>query len=236
MLVPSRSSSHSIVLPSSSTSFVDQTSIRLNQRQRPKSTPPQFDSRRQHMFQAAPCSREHTRDRANVNLQPTVLSFASAEYTRDRDRANYLNTSACVASDIDCRSSCTKTQDLDRMPVETITVADQNSYKEPDRHSQDMPLIQINSSRLQPAWLTLWRRSAFRDYPGPGLGNYGSSMNIIPPSSGGGYPDAGNYDVSLPIQHKGTSHHLVQEIQLEVNTARLKKLVLLAEVSTASRS
>nr|GEY60972.1 hypothetical protein [Tanacetum cinerariifolium] len=56
---------------------------------------------------------------------PTVLSFVSAEYTRDRDRANCLNTSACVASDIDCRSSCTNTQDLDRMPVETITVANQ---------------------------------------------------------------------------------------------------------------
>nr|GEX29802.1 zinc finger, CCHC-type [Tanacetum cinerariifolium] len=56
---------------------------------------------------------------------PTVLSFASAEYMHDHDRANCLNTSACVASDIDCRSSCTKTQDLDRMPVETTTVANQ---------------------------------------------------------------------------------------------------------------
>nr|GEW37367.1 zinc finger, RING/FYVE/PHD-type [Tanacetum cinerariifolium] len=34
-----------------------------------------------------------------------------------------------VASDIDCRSSCTKTQDLDRMPVETITVANQVQFK-----------------------------------------------------------------------------------------------------------
>nr|GEU30984.1 hypothetical protein [Tanacetum cinerariifolium] len=61
--------------------------------------------------------------------KPTILSFASAEYTRDCDRANCLNTSACVASDIDCRSSCTKTQDLDRMPVETITVANQVQFK-----------------------------------------------------------------------------------------------------------
>nr|GEZ13396.1 hypothetical protein [Tanacetum cinerariifolium] len=87
-------------------------------------------------------------------LWPTVLSFASAKYTRDCDRANCLNTSACVASDIDCQSSCTKTQDLDRMPVKTITVANQQTpvefiigtrqpkiYLGHCRHSQDMPLI-----------------------------------------------------------------------------------------------
>nr|GEY88881.1 UBP1-associated protein 2C-like [Tanacetum cinerariifolium] len=42
--------------------------------------------------------------------------------------------------------------------------------------------------------------SASEDYPGPGLGNYGSSINIMPPSSGGGYPDASNYGVSLAVQ------------------------------------
>nr|GEU47816.1 hypothetical protein [Tanacetum cinerariifolium] len=91
---------------------------------------------------------------------PTVLSFSSAEYTRDRDRANCLNTSAYI----DCRSSCTKTQDLDRMPVETITVSNQQTpvefmigTRQPKihlghcRHSQDMPFIQINSPRLQSA-------------------------------------------------------------------------------------
>ncbi|GKC77308.1 UBP1-associated protein 2C-like protein [Tanacetum coccineum] len=38
--------------------------------------------------------------------------------------------------------------------------------------------------------------AASGDYPGPGLGSYGSSMNRMPPSSGGGYPDGGSYGVS----------------------------------------
>ncbi|GJZ87553.1 hypothetical protein Tco_0659163 [Tanacetum coccineum] len=154
-----------------------------------------------------------------------------------------------VASDIDCRSSCTKTQDLDRMPVETITVADQVTNasrihnRNPIAENTPWPLQTLPGhapySNQQSAFATSGANhttacnggqetsghvkgfkpvskfavystflggfdsgshygggSASGDYPGPGLGNYGSSMNIMPPSSGGGYPDAGNYGVS----------------------------------------
>ncbi|GJW89962.1 phospholipase-like protein [Tanacetum coccineum] len=108
---------------------------------------------------------------------------------RDRDRANYLNTSACVASDIDCRSSCTKTQDLNRMLVETITVA--NQITNASRIHNRNPIAKNTPWPLQTH---------------PGHVPYSNQQSAMQPA-----------------------------IQLEVNTARLKKLVLLAEVSTASR-
>ncbi|GKB26604.1 hypothetical protein Tco_0866005 [Tanacetum coccineum] len=73
-------------------------------------------------------SREHTRDCVNASPESTVLSFASNEHTRNRDRANCLNTSACVASDIDCQSSCPNTGP-GPIPVEMTTVGNQVSIK-----------------------------------------------------------------------------------------------------------
>ncbi|GJZ63773.1 hypothetical protein Tco_0620194 [Tanacetum coccineum] len=69
-------------------------------------------------------SREHTRDCVNASPESTVLSFASNEHTRNRDRANCLNTLACVASDIDCQSSCPNTGS-GPIPVEMTTVGNQ---------------------------------------------------------------------------------------------------------------